>query len=93
MTQSFLYECRLFTVPPVAHSSIIADVQMKNKSSILHGMAGILVDDALLAGNASFAAAEQAMHALFENTASTETEQSELTYAGATIINQLRQIP
>jgi hypothetical protein len=86
MTQSFLDECLLFTVPPAAHSSMIADVQMKIKNSRLHGMAGILVDDALLTGNASFAAAEQAMHARFENTASTETEQSELAHAGATII-------
>jgi hypothetical protein len=33
----------------------------------LHGMAGVLVDDALLTGNASFAVAEQAMHARFES--------------------------
>ena len=64
MTQSFLDECLLFTVPPVTHSDVITDDDKDENAVRLHGMAGVLVDDALLTGNASFAAAEQAMHDL-----------------------------
>jgi hypothetical protein len=86
MTERFLDECLLFTVPPVAHSDVLAEEGMMKIVVRLHGMAGVLVDDALLTGNASLAVVEQAMHARFESTTSTGKEMSELTYAGATII-------
>jgi hypothetical protein len=86
MKQSFLDECLLFTVPPVEHADVIAEEEMMKNVVRLHGMAGVLVDDALLTGNASLAVAEQAMHARFESTTSTRKEMSELTYAGTTII-------
>jgi hypothetical protein len=63
--QSFLDESLLFIVPPVAHSDVNPEEE-KTKSVVrLHGMAGVLVDDALLTGNASFAVAEQAINARF----------------------------
>jgi hypothetical protein len=46
----------LFTVPPVGHSSVIVEGEMKETVSRLHGIAVNLVDDVFLTGNASFAA-------------------------------------
>jgi hypothetical protein len=57
MTQIFLDECLLFTVPPVAHSDVLAEESMMKSVVRLHSMAGVLVDDALLTRNASFAVA------------------------------------
>jgi hypothetical protein len=86
MTQSFLDECLLFTMPPITHSYVIAEEEMMKTVFRLHEMAGVLINEALLTGNASFAVAEQEMHSRFESTTSTEKEMSELTYAGAIII-------
>jgi hypothetical protein len=54
----------------------------KNMRIQLEGIAGVLVDDALLTGNHSFASNENSMHERFENSASTAES---LEYAGAKI--------
>jgi hypothetical protein len=86
MTQISLDDCLLFTVLSVWYSSVIAEGEMKETFFRLHGMAVYLVYDVFLTVSASFAAAKQTIHARSENTTSKEKEQSELAYAGATII-------
>jgi hypothetical protein len=67
-TQSFLDEFWLFAVPPVAHSDVIAEKETMIDVFSLQCTAGVLVDDALLTGNSSFAVAEQAMRARLDST-------------------------